>query len=151
MPDIEGVNITSSNFMKYCIYLICIGLLLSGCEINPLFRPLAKTNTYDLVFFKTKDIKESFTLKVTDKHLVNDMYTNYITNEDLAQPCATKFDGEMIFKYQTKPLLKIQFSLDSACSYATYTLKGRKYQKKLTADGVVFLNNARDVKFIVQD
>ena len=116
-----------------------------------MFRPLAKTNTYDLVFFKTKGIKESFTLKVTDKHLVNDMYTVYITNEDLTQPCPSEFDGEMIFKYRANTLLNIKFSLNSDCSYVVYTLKGKTYKRKLTADGVMFLNSARDVKFIVQD
>ena len=142
---------TSSSFMKYSIYFICVGWLLSGCEVNPLFRPLAKTNAYDLVFFKTKNIKESFTLKVTDKHLVNDMYVRYMANEALNQPCVADFDGEMIFKYGTKPLLKVKFSLNPACSYVTYTLEGKKYQRKLTTDGVEFLNTARDIRFIVQD
>ncbi|HAS43248.1 MAG TPA: hypothetical protein DCS93_22400 [Microscillaceae bacterium] len=137
--------------MRYCIYFICVGWLLSGCEVNPLFRPLAKTNAYDLVFFKTKDVKESFTLKVTDKHLVNDMYVHYIANEALNQPCAADFDGEMIFKNGATLLLKIKFSLNPTCSYVTYTLKGKKYQRKLTADGVRFLSTARDIKFIVQD
>ena len=152
MRDIEEVIfMTSSNFMKYFVYTCLIGVLLSSCEINPLFRPLAKSTAYDLVFFKTNQVKQAFTIKVTDKHLVNEMYVWYIKNEEFVEPCQTALDGEMIFKFRNTQLLKIPFSLHPTCSYVTYTLNGKKYQRQLTADGVEFLKTAREMKFVIQD
>lgn len=135
--------------MKKLIYFGVLTVIISACQVNPLYRPLEKSSAFDLVFFKTKDIKQTFTLKVTDKHLVNDMFVRYVTNEASTIKCNTNFDGEMVFKYRNQHLLKMPFNLD--CSYVTFNIKGKKYQRKLTKEGAAFIKTARETRLIVQD
>jgi hypothetical protein len=102
----------------------------------------------DLVFYKTTANPKAFTIQVTDKHLVNDMYVQYITTEDVPaqkQP----YDGEVIFKYRNQTTLKAFYSLHPACHYVRFTIKGKTYTRKLTPAAVEYLETARAVKFVV--
>lgn len=124
-------------------------IVLAGCQTNPLHQPLAKCKAMDLVFYKTSQNPKTFTIKVTDKHLVNDMYVQYISTEDVdlqKQP----YDGEIVFKYRNQATLTALFSLHPACGYVHFTLKGKKYTKKLTPAALEYLETARVVKFVIQ-
>lgn len=139
-------------YMKFQTFTVYILLFtgLTNCQVNPLYKPLAKSSSMDLVFYKTSKNKKAFTLKVTDKHLVNDMYVDLISTEDVpAKKCA--FDGEIIFKYRNKNVLKVPFSLHPKCRYVTFTVKGEKYTRKLTPKGAEYLETARDTKWMVQN
>ena len=136
-------------FRTFIVYILSLVGLIS-CQVNPLYKPLAKSSGMDLVFYKTLKNKDSFTLKVTDKHLVNDMYVLLISTEDVPVKKYV-YDGEIIFKYRSKNILKVPFSLHPECRYVTFTVKGKTYTRKLTTEGVGYLETARDTKLIIQD
>lgn len=131
--------------------VVIVGLLtLIGCQTNPLYRPLAKSNAFALKFYKTPKNNEAFTIKVADKREVNAMFVQYITNEDApANQCT--YDGELIFKYRNQAILNVPFSLHPPCKYVTFNIKGKNYRKKLTPEGIEYLETARDTKLIIQN
>lgn len=131
--------------------VVIVGLLtLISCQTNPLYRPLAKSNAFALKFYKTSGGDETFTIKVTDKREVNAMFVQYISNEDApANQCT--YDGEVTFKYRNQAILNVPFSLHAPCKYVTFSIKGKSYRKKLTPEGIEYLETVRDTKLIIQN
>ncbi|EAY31226.1 hypothetical protein M23134_04059 [Microscilla marina ATCC 23134] len=114
-----------------------------------MYQPLAKCKAMDLVFYKTRKNPNKFNIKVTDKHLVNDMYVYYITTQDVPlkkQP----YDGEIVFKYHKQSVLKAHFSLHPNCHYVHFTLHGKTYTRKLSPAGIAYLETVRAVKLVIQ-